>query len=249
MKVLRLTEASMSDIKMAEEAYNAAYGDDKWNVVNQFLRDSVGFKSTSIVLIALKNFGIEFLDKWVNAMRWDEMGRDDNEFILLLKFIDEVGDPNSPPIVDVDNFTKIYNVYSDGNVEKEYTKINPSKDSYDFWQDVVFSNDPSLELWSRGDDDFRKTLEYLHDCIEESYDSNTLSAIFLEQDGKGPAIRSVAEIEQVLSRNNILKSKNNKVSDQLKNLSDDQAKNLISGLLQRDGMIEYASDIISKAGQ
>lgn len=232
MKVIRLNEASMSEIKMAEEAYDAAYGDGKLEVVDQFLRDIVKIKTTSPVLIAIKNFGINFVDKWVTAMRWDELGRDSNEFVNLLKTIDK---DDCPVIRDINNFSKIYNVYSDGNIENDF--INNS-----FWSTVVMRDLPQLELWTRDDSDFRETMSYIHTCMKDKgiTDPDELSKIFFEEDGG--SLKSVPEIRQTLGITG--KKQFSKDNIDVSKLNDEQAKDLAGALVNREGMKDYIKTLL-----
>lgn len=228
MKVRRLNEASYSDIQMAEEAWNAAYGHDKIDILEEFLRNKI-FDQKSKVVDKLLEFGDNFLIKWVDAMKWDELGRDNNEFMALLQTISE----DSLPLQTVDNFTKIYNVYSDGNIETSFIDGGGLEES--FWRSIAVFGGPERELYSRSDKDFRLTLKYLHDSLEKEYSEEDLKNIFFEDNGR--TIRSVADIESHLrERGDIRRDSRN--SD-TKNLSDDQAKDLLDDLLQRNGMINY----------
>lgn len=226
MKVKRLNEASYSDIQMAEEAWNAAYGHDKINILEEFLNNI--FTHDDVVKKLLE-FGDNFLIKWVNAMKWEELGRDDNEFISLLDSIST----DSLPLQSVDNFTKIYNVYSDGNIEESF--INGGGLEESFWRSIAVFGGPKRELYTRNDKDFRLTLKYLHDSLEKQRNEKDLREIFFEDNGE--TIRSVADIEAHLRNKGDRVRRNN--NSNTKNLSDDQAKEMLDDLLQRNGMIDY----------
>jgi len=226
MKVKRLNEASYSDIQMAEEAWNAAYGHDKINILEEFLNSI--FTHDDVVKKLLE-FGDNFLIKWVNAMKWEELGRDDNEFISLLDSIST----DSLPLQSVDNFTKIYNVYSDGNIEESF--INGGGLEESFWRSIAVFGGPKRELYTRNDKDFRLTLKYLHDSLEKQRSEKDLREIFFEDNGE--TIRSVADIEaHLINKGDSVRRNNN---SNTKNLSDDQAKEMLDDLLQRNGMIDY----------
>lgn len=222
MKVRRLNEASYNDIQMAEEAWNAAYGHDKIDILEEFLRSKV-FNPNSHIVDTLLEFGDEFLIKWVNAMKWMELGRGNNEFMNLLKMIND----HDAPLQSVDSFTKVYNAYSDGSISNDDLKNN-------FWKNIVIKNNPRLNLYTRSDDEFRDVLRLLNDCIEKGFDESKLTSIFYEGDGK--SLKSIAGIEQAL-KNSGVSTRNNRT--QAQNLNDQQAREMIDSLLQRQGIVDY----------
>lgn len=225
MKVKRLNEASYSDIQMAEEAWNAAYGHDKIDVLEEFLRNKV-FSPNSYIVDTLLKFGDEFLIKWVNAMKWVELGRGNNEFMNLLKMIND----HDAPLQSIDSFTKVYNAYSDGSISNDDLRNN-------FWKNIVIKNNPRINLYTRSDEEFRDILKYLNDCIEKGFDESKLTSIFYEGDGR--SLKSIAGIEQALNSNGGSVRRSRSTQTQAQNLNDQQARDMIDSLLQRQGIVDY----------
>ena len=209
MKVRRLNEAKYNTVQMAEEAYNAAYGNDRLMVLAEFLEDNARIPRETIRIIL--NYGIDYVNRWVNAMKWVELGRGNND----------------APLQSVDSFTKVYNAYSDGSISNDDLKNN-------FWKNIVIKNNPRLNLYTRSDDEFRDVLRLLNDCIEKGFDESKLTSIFYEGDGK--SLKSIAGIEQAL-KNSGVSTRNNR--SQAQNLNDQQAREMIDSLLQRQGIVDY----------
>lgn len=221
MKVRRLNEAKYNTVQMAEEAYNAAYGNDRLMVLAEFLEDNARIPRETIKIIL--NYGIDYVNRWVNAMKWMELGRGNNEFMNLLRMIND----HDAPLQSVDSFTKVYNAYSDGSISNDDLKNN-------FWKNIVIKNNPRLNLYTRDDDEFREVLRLLDDCIEKGFDESKLTSIFYEGDGK--SLKSIAGIEQAL-KNSGVSTRNNR--SQAQNLNDQQAREMIDSLLQRQGIVDY----------
>lgn len=221
MKVRRLNEAKYNTVQMAEEAYNAAYGNDRLMVLAEFLEDNARIPRETIKIIL--NYGIDYVNRWVNAMKWVELGRGNNEFMNLLRMIND----HDAPLQSVDSFTKVYNAYSDGSISNDDLKNN-------FWKNIVIKNNPRLNLYTRSDDEFRDVLRLLNDCIEKGFDESKLTSIFYEGDGK--SLKSIAGIEQAL-KNSGVSTRNNR--SQAQNLNDQQAREMIDSLLQRQGIVDY----------
>ena len=169
------------------------------------------------------NYGIDYVNRWVNAMKWVELGRGNNEFMNLLRMIND----HDAPLQSVDSFTKVYNAYSDGSISNDDLKNN-------FWKNIVIKNNPRLNLYTRSDDEFRDVLRLLNDCIEKGFDESKLTSIFYEGDGK--SLKSIAGIEQAL-KNSGVSTRNNR--SQAQNLNDQQAREMIDSLLQRQGIVDY----------
>lgn len=221
MKVRRLNEAKYNTVQMAEEAYNAAYGNDRLMVLAEFLEDNARIPRETIKIIL--NYGIDYVNRWVNAMKWMELGRGNNEFMNLLRMIND----HDAPLQSVDSFTKVYNAYSDGSISNDDLKNN-------FWKNIVIKNNPRLNLYTRDDDEFREVLRLLDDCIEKGFDESKLTSIFYEGDGK--SLKSISGIEQALNNSGV-STRNNR--SQAQNLNDQQAREMIDSLLQRQGIVDY----------
>lgn len=221
MKVRKLNEAKYNTVQMVEEAYNAAYGNDRLMVLAEFLEDNARIPRETIKIIL--NYGIDYVNRWVNAMKWMELGRGNNEFMNLLRMIND----HDAPLQSVDSFTKVYNAYSDGSISNDDLKNN-------FWKNIVIKNNPRLNLYTRDDDEFREVLRLLDDCIEKGFDESKLTSIFYEGDGK--SLKSIAGIEQAL-KNSGVSTRNNR--SQAQNLNDQQAREMIDSLLQRQGIVDY----------
>lgn len=243
MKTTRLLEASARTIDAWQKRYddpsenglkNMGSGwrdeESKSDVIHNILNNELGIKNT--VVDRIVGFGENFLDSWINAMKWSELGYEGNELIELFK---EFDDPTENYLKSANNFEKIYDVYSDDNLETNffsndiYRKLIKSDRMYD-----------SYDLKS-----FREIFSDFIDLKDKGFDNDILNNIFIDEiDGD---VRQLADIkgrinslEGVNSGN--LRSNSIKSNEDIKKAIEDN----IDRYLQNEDNVKYILDKIEK---
>lgn len=227
MKVIKLNEASVSSVMDAKDQYNnAADNTEKAEIVKRFLIDN-GIVKSSIVE-KLMEYGPTFIVDWVNAMKWEELGRDDNEFIYLLQNIK----PESVVMSNPNNFTKAYNAYSDGSFDKSY--MNDDNVLGQIFLKMLLD----FQLYRESDADFRETFK-IYDSLRNNsrVTEEDIRNIFLEDPSRQDSdINLLSVIKQRANNIGGYRSKNRVNVNNRKD-----AEELMDNLLAVDGMREYAA--------
>lgn len=221
MKTVRLDEADVTSTNEAKSRYESAETDEeKVDIVIEFLSNII---NNTGVLNSIENFGESHVISWVNAMRWDELGRDDNEFIKLLNNIGE----GSIPLSNFDNFSKIYNAYSDGSISNDY--IN---DKNYLFEKMVLDN----QLYESSDKEFREYFK-IYDRLKSNsrFSDEAINEIFLENP-RSPATSkfNLLAVVQRKANNGGAEYNSNDVENNL-----DAAKDMLDKLLNVEGIAEY----------
>ena len=142
MKVIKEAEGdlgteSINTIDAWKQQYENAVGNEKIEVVREILTPIIGDNDK---LNKILNFGLEFVDNWINSMKWVEIGNKDNEFIALLNNDTVIEDFNTGSslyeITDTmlnskEDFIKLYNVYVNGDLDAALLRESSSEgDTY-----------------------------------------------------------------------------------------------------------------------
>lgn len=221
MKVLKLNEATNDVIQNAKERFEQATTDnEKLDILGDFLVKTDP-RLDSDVWLKIKNFGINFLSKWINAFKWEEAGSTGNAFIKLLNKDDGKLIANNQDI-----FTIAYNCYAGTDY------INDNSLNYNpLFVKSLYKNSPEdikdiVRMWSRK----VKSSKDVKDAIPLFYENTDFKNTSMEN----WIVKSAAQIRDDLSSNNVdvsddesdikdfLKSKRNRdiVIKELRNYAD-----------------------------
>ena len=181
MKVIK-EETSQLNFNTYKDSYdNAESFEEKQNIL-------LNLSSLSGCKTALNNifkYGENFTDSWVDAMNWEELVRDDNEFVILM------GENSiANKFKNLDDFVKIYNMYSDGSIEKK------------FLEEPVFKNLlMNSDTYKFNEREFREVFK-LYNIINSNFNNvdskqleNILQDIFYEDGSNGEHINSLNTIK------------------------------------------------------
>lgn len=203
MKVKRLNEATNDQIRAAKARYDEAETeDDKLVVLGDFLMKDSSLSQAA--WMRLKGFGFSFLDRWINAFKWEEAGIEDNDFIRLLNLdvVDKSDRPDHRDSVILDNiknFTAAYNCYAGTNYFDG--KILDTSNSGDAFLNPIFSkslydNSESdikdiIKMWNRR----ANSVDNLTTIVHEFYEKTN----FRKMSPSNWVVKSAAQIQHDLS--------------------------------------------------
>ena len=232
MRVLKLNEASSGQANVWKDSYNSAKtADEKFEVLKDALLTSSPKGDVDInVINRLKSFGYDFITRWVDAMRWDEISREDNEFMNILR----MSSGNEPFLESVSNFSKLYNTYSDGSIENRYLSGGDLSNIF-----LTLMN--NSRTYQYNDGDFRELFSLFDDLASSGTTPSNLKTIFFEMNGNNVKdIKSPAMIKQKYNEYN---KRNNRIGRQSNSkMSTEQIKSIIDQALTNTQMRNYVRD-------
>lgn len=226
MKVLKEANATTGAIGDAETRYNEAdKAKDRLAILDEFLEDQADIPED--IVRKLNSLGYVFLNNWIKAMRWDELGRHTNEFAEILRR----ANTNDPFLRSEDNFTKLYNSYAHENIEQRY--LNPSSDYGKVF--TALYKDPRLYQ----ENDLKNFIEIIS-LFDKLANSNTtpsqLKYIFFEvQNGEVTDISTFARIKEKV--NKISPNSNN-----AKKILGNDFKEIVDTAVKDPQMRQYMAD-------
>lgn len=207
MRVIKLNEAgateySYNELKNLEKQYNEAKDyNTKVNIISnvaQISPDNNLFK-----------FGETFLDRWISAMKWDELARNDNEFVFLLRNLE-------PVTKDVKTFLKVYNAYADNLFDFSDLSDGHPGPITTAQRDLLVK---ALNSNNISDDDFSKLFEIYNK--QQDQDKTDISKFCIDNDPKKD-LKSIA---------NLMRDMGVKDSNKLNN---DELQNIVNSIADKD---------------
>lgn len=175
MKVIN--EASAEDVRAAEERFNNAKSDsEKAAEVYYLLMQDDNLKNSD-GLKALQKFPDSFIVRWANAMKFDEIGRDNNEFINLIKRYKD----GEIIFSSLENFYKIYNAYADDLIDNKYLNS-------ELFNELIHH----YRLYNLNQEDFNSVLKIYSDLKQANNNDNDIKTVFFEDNGD---LRTIADIK------------------------------------------------------
>ena len=215
MKVLKLNEASSTDIANAKKEFNDAKDrDEKLEVLETFLKNC-GLNDNA--WDHLKDFGSDFLFNWMNSFKWEEAGRSNNEFMALMN------NPSADHVLSNKNrFIKAYNTYASDC-------INSTDELYDnpilttsIYNYPIEDIKEIVNYWSQ---DFNKLNDGAND---EDFDN--MIKKYYEDDGN---VKTLAEIKQYANNSGLKNSNDQNIKELQRLLSNKDYAKIAKEILSR----------------
>lgn len=240
MRVFKLTEAAGDSARVSswQGAYNDAQGAEEKEQVfkNIFHRDlnliNVGDK--------LLSFGIDFIDNWLQAMKFAELDNKNNDLMALFK-MSESNPDNWYYLKNKNNFKKLYNTYANDYLIKEYFNDNNTSDVYN-----ELINNP--RMYQFNDDEYKSIFKTFNDLVNKGLDKGKLKFVFLEND-KGKVTGDVNQIPTINNHIELInKRDNNNLSNTGRQLkSFDEVKYELNNILTKyPEAKQYMQELISE---
>lgn len=176
---------------------NAKSADEKLDVVKKALFESIGIDPH--IVDKILSFGIGFVDRFVNAMKWEEIGRRDNPFIHLLY---QLPSNDVAMLNNSQNFSKIYNVYTKELLDPEFF------DNDVLYQKMILSD----QLYKFDQKEFSEFFDLFINLKDNGTSDTNLKYLFLEdpKDVNGSDFRTLSEVKHLINiYNKQLKLKDN----------------------------------------
>jgi len=221
MKVRKLlVEADAHTIEEVKRKFtNDPDSNSKLQTLKGFLINSC--KLNPNIWPSLERLGNNLLFSWIESFKFEEAGRDGNEFIAALNH------PGSDMFITQtdDRFVKAYNAYASGYIDKNELEDSPLYNPH---------------LYKNSENDVKQILSYWNQLYNR-FDHNDLMEIFYEDPLQGDKLRTLAEIQAKINDLRInntteVKSINDKDKETLKSLIDKSAdlKNYARELLSNE---------------
>jgi len=221
MKVRKiLTEADAHTIQEIKRKFTEDPDENsKLQTLKGFLINDCGLNSS--VWSNLERLGNSLLFDWIESFKFEEAGRDGNEFIAALN------KPNSGVFITLteDRFTKAYNSYASGYIDRDKLEDSP------LYNPLLYKND------EKGVKQILSYWDQLYDKYDQELDHDKFTSIFYE-DEKNSKLRTLADITQ---RVNSLKTQNKTV----KSINDSDKETLRSLLDKSDDLKNYARELLN----
>ena len=221
MKVRKiLTEADAHTIQEIKRKFTEDPDENsKLQTLKGFLINDCGLNSS--VWSNLERLGNSLLFDWIESFKFEEAGRNGNEFIAALN------KPNSDVFITLteDRFAKAYNSYASGYIDKNKLEDSP------LYNPLLYKND------EKGVKQILAYWDQLYDEYDQELDHDKFTSIFYEDRDKNK-LRTLADITQ---RVNSLKTQNKKV----KSINDSDRETLKSLLDKSDDLKNYARELLN----
>lgn len=233
MKVIsEATKVSSATISGWKGAWkNAQNGDEKKNVFTSIMIGDLGYGNIGKILLS---FGLDFVDNWVDSMKLEELGNYKNDLIYLFD-ISENNPDSYYYLRSKDNFIKLYNVYANGYLNKDYFTNATTKDVFN---ELVNNS----RMYQFNDDDFKTIFRTFDDLVDKGYTEDQLKDIFLEKDDKD---EFNGDINQIPVINDNIKHLGGKGIKQDRNKEHSNIESIINNVAKwSDGDIERLYDTI-----
>ena len=240
MKIIN--EASTGYIEKWKTSYNEANNEqEKLAVIEEALSTVIDDKD---VVDRIMSFGYGFLNKWINAMKWEELGyegagtnyRFGNEFIILLNS----PNLNEEALKNTTNFSRAYNIYANNLIDPEILEENTGRG--DVYRKLL--SDRRAYQFSEGD--VISMINIFLDLYQKGASDSVIKRIFLE-DKEGSTYGDLNELPVVKERLKYSYNKNHREDSQVKTtntnkMSDDQIKELANSFT--DNQIKVLGDAL-----
>ena len=201
----RVNSATVSGWKGAWE--NAKSLEEKEKVFRDILGVDLNYTN---IYQKLLSFGMPFVESWLKAMKFEELANYKNDLIYLFDKSESQID-NFYYLKNMDNFVKLYNVYANGLLKKEYFEDNTTKDVFN---ELV--NNP--RMYQFNDSDFKLifgTFDNLVDAWEDNQNiKGDLKFVFLENDN-GKVTGDINQIPTINEHINIINDKNSNINSNI----------------------------------
>lgn len=219
MKVLRLNEASNTEIQDAKETFNAAQSDDeRMKILHDFLKNKCGLEDHA--WSDLERLGSSLLADWIKSFKWEEAGRPGNDFIAAMN-----SKLSSQWMQAADDrFVKAYNAYASGYIDKNKLEDSP------LYNPSLYKNDEK---------DVKQILSYW-DQLYDRLDDDTLHNTFYESNDNSE-LRTLADIQ---SRINDLRN-GSRLDRDVDSINDRDRETLKSLIDKSDDLKNYARELLA----
>ena len=229
MKVRKiLTEADAHTIQEIKRKFTEDPDENsKLQTLKWFLINDCGLDSR--VWPNLERLGNSLLFDWIESFKFEEAGRNGNEFIAALN------KPNSEVFITLteDRFAKAYNSYASGYIDKDKLEDSP------LYNPLLYKND------EKGVKQILSYWDQLYDKYNQELNHDEFTSVFYE-DRDNKELRTLADITQ---RVNSLKTQNKKVNKKankkVKSINDSDKEMLKSLLDKSDDLKNYARELLN----
>ena len=226
MKVLRLNEASNTDIQNAKEAFNKSTdSNEKLSILKNFL-DKTSL-NTGVIWPKLEKFGVDFLSKWIESFKWEEAGSSSNPFINFLNYACDRGNGDSVIFDTPKTFATAYNCYAG----TDYLNNERSFHYHPLLVKSVYKNSPGdvreiARMWSVA----FKSAKNVRELVPVFYESTDFKSTPM----KDWVVKSAAQIRDDLSSSGKTVYNDEDTETKIKNLlKDDRSRNIIKNELNK----------------
>lgn len=119
------------------------------------------------------SFGINFINRWIKAMKWEELTDPSNEFVIIMKDANSFGTDTPKFLENKENFTKLYNAYSNNYFSKSY------------YEEPVFKAIVNSDrLYGLSDREVRNVFRIYDELASKNTSSEELRNVFFDEDEK-----------------------------------------------------------------